>query len=178
MAMRRRRADEVIDSYRRRLVEDEAEGLRRGLAAWASQVRSDIALPVIPPELTDRPAEIWEPLLALADAAGPAWASTARVAAVAAVADSSRVGDQDTKLLAAIRDVFERSGESKMHTKKLLKKLEKQELTFTSSLDPQRLAAVLAPYGIKPKAFRDGTENTRGYYRDDFSDAWSRYLPP
>ena len=34
------------------------------------------------------------------------------------------------------------------------------------------------PYGIKPKLLRIGGDVVRGYVREDFGDAWRRYLPP
>lgn len=178
MAMRRRTDDEHIDRFRRRDVQADVQALSAGLARWSDQTRGKIHIPALPPELTDRAAEIWEPLLAVADIAGPEWATAVRVAAVAAVAGSSGVDDQDTRLLAAIRDVFQQSGDSKMHTEKLLKKLEKQDLVSVSGLTGLKLADILAPYDIKPKMFRNAGDNRRGYKRSDFTDAWSRYLPP
>jgi hypothetical protein len=35
----------------------------------------------------------------------------------------------------------------------------------------------LRPYGIKPKVIRIGGATPRGYRREDFEDAWVRYLP-
>ena len=33
-------------------------------------------------------------------------------------------------------------------------------------------------YGIKPKVIRVGGATPRGYRKEDFTDAWLRYLPP
>ena len=59
--------------------------LRGRLAAWASSIVT-VAWPTIPDGITDRDADIWEPLLAVADTAGEDWPERARVAAVALVA--------------------------------------------------------------------------------------------
>jgi hypothetical protein len=41
---------------------------------------------------------------------------------------------------------------------------------------PRRLAQLLKPYGIRSKDVRtNGTK--RGYKREDFQDAWERFLP-
>jgi hypothetical protein len=39
------------------------------------------------------------------------------------------------------------------------------------------LAARLRHYEIKPKVIRFGDTTARGYAREDFIDAWARYLP-
>ena len=72
--------------------EAEAEPLRWLLQCWAELVHS-YALdyvgpdrPVLPKGIEDRDADVWEPLLAMAELAGGHWPERARVAAVAAVA--------------------------------------------------------------------------------------------
>lgn len=40
----------------------------------------------------------------------------------------------------------------------------------------RQIAALLKPFGIKPKRMRIGTENKRGYEREQFKDAFIRYL--
>ncbi len=40
------------------------------------------------------------------------------------------------------------------------------------------LSRLLHPYGIKPKLLRIGGDVVRGYVREDFHDAWKRYLQP
>ena len=47
-----------------------------------------------------------------------------------------------------------------------------------SRLSDVGLAARLRDYGIKPKTIRTGDATPRGYWREDFEDAWRRYLPP
>jgi hypothetical protein len=41
-----------------------------------------------------------------------------------------------------------------------------------------KMAAILKHYEIAPHAIRDGEKVFKGYERDDFKDAWNRYLPP
>ena len=56
----------------------------------------------MPDGIEDRDADVWEPLLAVADAAGGTWPSRARVAAVALVADS-KAGHAEPRRPAARR---------------------------------------------------------------------------
>jgi len=87
--MRRRASTEIIEPYRLRIHAPEGHALRARLATWAAQIRPTISVAdEMPPEVTDRNADCWEALLALADAAGGNWPTLARVAAVALVADS------------------------------------------------------------------------------------------
>src|SRR4029077_7484004 len=44
-------------------------------------------------------------------------------------------------------------------------------------LDERRLAARLRQYGIQPRVVRIGGATPRGCRREDFVDAWERYLP-
>lgn len=45
-------------------------------------------------------------------------------------------------------------------------------------LSPHQLARMLAPFDIVPKAHRSSDGRVlRGYARNDFLDAWQRYLP-
>jgi hypothetical protein len=68
----------------------EAAPLAHTLEAWASIVVDELAAirPDLPPELSDRAADAWEALVALAEFAGDEWASRARTAAQALTAPS------------------------------------------------------------------------------------------
>ena len=73
--MRRRARNEKVEPFRARLHEKEGNALRDRLAKWAEHVRELVtdAWPEMPDGVTDRPADVWEPLLAVADAAGGDW---------------------------------------------------------------------------------------------------------
>ena len=87
--MRRRAPGEFRwKPFRRRLVKKEADPLLAQLAEWAESVAPSLAdyAPEMPPGVEDRGADCWEPLIAVADAAGGAWPGRARAAAVTFVA--------------------------------------------------------------------------------------------
>jgi hypothetical protein len=178
--MRRRAPAEHVEPYRRKLHAGNGHKLRDRLAAWATQINLDDVLPDMPPEITDRPADVWEPLLAVADAAGGKWPELARVAAVALVADSKAgTPSLGVRLLADLKDVF---GErDHMSTDEIIKQLcDMEEAPWGDmrgkAVDPRKLATLLKPYEVKSKAVRIGGKTLRGYAREDLWDSWIRYL--
>jgi hypothetical protein len=181
--MRRRAPNERVTPYRRREHAAEGEWLCGQLAAWAAAVTDRITVPEMPAEITDRDADCWEALFAIADVAGGQWPDAARVAGVAAVAAfrGEREGRATgPRLLSDLRDII---GDDKHKlTAVLLKALpEVNESPWADirgkPITDVGLANRLRPYGIRPKAIRVGDNILRGYYRADFEDAWCRYLP-
>jgi hypothetical protein len=80
--MRRRAPDETVEQFRHRRVKPIAAPVVERLAAWCRTIDIADADPAMPDGVMDRAAECWEPLLAIADAAGGAWPKLAREAAV------------------------------------------------------------------------------------------------
>jgi Protein of unknown function (DUF3631) len=82
--MRRRAPNEKVTPFRRRVHAPEGHALRSRLAAWAEKMVDLLTAsrPEMPPGIEDRNADVWEPLLAIADAIGGDWPERARVAAV------------------------------------------------------------------------------------------------
>ena len=95
--MKRRRVGEEVERLRYRNVAPEAEPLTDSLQAWAEAASPILrtANPELPDELSDRAADGWEPLLAIADLAGEPWATEARRAA----GILSAQGDEDESRL-------------------------------------------------------------------------------
>ncbi len=180
--MCRRAPTEPIEPYRRRIHAPEGHALRDRLAAWAAKVAPALesSFPSMPPEITDRPADVWEALLAIADAAGGDWPTRARVAAVALVADSKAATPSlGVRLLADLREIF--ANDQTLSTQIILSELTKLDEAPWADLrgkplDSRHLANYLRPYGIRSKTIRLGTETPKGYLREDFLDAWARYL--
>jgi hypothetical protein len=184
--MRRRAPDEQIEPFRVRKVRPEGDALRQRLARWASDngARLSRADPTMPPGITDRPADVWEPLIAIGDAAGRDWPTRARNAAVVLNGDRL-VADPSlgVRLLVDISSVFGEAGVDRLTSIELVTRLCTGEETPWGDLrgkplDPRGLARRLKPYGIKPGQHRFGLETGKGYLRSDFADAWNRYLAP
>lgn len=180
--MRRRAPGEAVLPFRRRQHGPEGERLRDDLADWATMIEPQVtgAWPEMPDSINDRNADVWEALLAIADAAGGHWPARARVAAVALVAQSA--GDRQSlgiKLLADLRDVFGQSDQ--MPTERILIELCKKEESPWGDLrgkplDARGLSQRLGKYDIKPITIRYGSGTPKGYRRTDLHDAWQRYL--
>ena len=83
--MRRRHAGEQVEPYRRRVHEPQGTVIKNKLATWARS--ATVRWPTLPDEIQDRDADVWEPLIAIADAVGGQWPSKARVAAVALISN-------------------------------------------------------------------------------------------
>ncbi len=188
--MKRRTREEAKGKPRFRLKRGWAEGrvLHDKLAQWAScpGVVEKLAAsePHIPEWLDERAADMWEPLLAIADMAGSDWTERARKAAKALSSNESREDDDlGVKLLSDVRDLFGKDVDrlSSEDVVAYLVKVEESpwaDMRNGKSLNKTGLAAMLRPFRIRPKPLRFQDETKRGYERTSFKDAWERYLPP
>jgi hypothetical protein len=179
--MRRRHSGERVEPFRPRLHESQGWYLREAIAAWAASMRSEIRWPSLPPQITDRDADVWEPLIAVADAAGGEWPRRARVTAVTLVTQARDVEPSlGIKLLTDMKIVF---GEAEaLSSKSVLADLHATAESPWGDmrgkpLDERGLAQRLRQYGIKSKTIRVGTILFKGYSRSDFVDVWDRYVP-
>jgi hypothetical protein len=178
--MRRRHAGEKVQPYRRRIHASEGNAIRDIIAVWARGFELS-EWPKLPPGVEDRSADVWEPLIAIADAIGGDWPKRAREAAVALVTAAKEVEPSlGVRLLANIREVFDAD---KLPTKVLLEKLCALPESLWRDLrgkplDDRGLANRLRQYDIKSRDVRTSTGTLKGYHRADFQDAWARYLPP
>lgn len=183
--MRRRAPDEHVEPFRHRVHAPEGHQLRDRLDEWARDIESKVtgAWPDMPDGIEDRNADVWEPLLAVADQAGGEWPDRARVTAVSLVTQAAdRPQTLGIRLLADLRDVFNEEEHVSFATDALLTKLrEIEEGPWAdlrgNPLDARGLARRLRAYDVKPKVIRLGEVTARGYTREDLVDAWSRYLP-
>jgi hypothetical protein len=195
----RRSRDECVERFRKREAESAVTSIRAMLAEWTRRQntieRLRTARPDVPTALSDRQADICEPLLAIADLAGRDWPERGRDALVRLCAGEN---DEDesigVKLLSAIREAFGAKGEDRLATKELLEQLVNQDtdapwagwwehdLKNDNIKGPgAKLARFLKPYHIKSRPFRVPDGTTRGYTREDFTDAWNataRQKPP
>jgi hypothetical protein len=182
--MRRRKTGERVEAFRRRVEESAGHALRDRISAWAATVKLDLAAawPSMPEGVTDRDADVWEALLAVADAATGDWPGRAREAAVALVAESKEsTPSLGIRLLADLRSVF--GANDQMATSTIVRALcDLNEAPWGAiakgqPLDARGLSARLRPYGVASKNLRVGDQVVKGYARGDLADAWSRYLP-
>ncbi|MDF3299978.1 DUF3631 domain-containing protein [Streptomyces tropicalis] len=192
--MRKKAPNEKAEPYRRRVHEKQGHALRDRLAEWATTVHGKVAeaWPEMPEGVTDRPADVWEPLLAVADAAGGQWPERSRVAC-AELVKAAQAGDEASlgvRLLTDLRDkVF--CGADRMPTAAILEVLLGLDDAPWGDLNDdgkpltsRGLSKLLSQYvrpdntPIRPRGIRVGSGTPKGYYADDLTDAWARYCPP
>jgi hypothetical protein len=187
--MRRRRRDEPAERFRRKRVLQEAQPLGDEFAAWATDdviATLEKADPLLPDELGDREQDVCELLVAIADLAGNGWPERARTGLVAVFKDAhdaQAAQSLGTRLLGDVRDVI---GElDKITTVQLLDLLNGLDerpwggWDDGAGLKPRNLAGLLRPFGVRSQTIRlDDAKTAKGYKRDDFEDAFARYLAP
>jgi hypothetical protein len=180
--MRRRAPLERIEPYRLRLHEATGHDLGDRLGTWVTEVTPSLeaAWPDMPPGVEDRPADVWVPLLAIADAAGGNWPDRARVACVelvqVAVSGEASLG---IRLLTDLRTVF--GDADALHTETILDALREIEEAPWADLHGKPLAArvlakLLGGYGIGSTTVKVEGKALKGYRREHLHDAWTRYL--
>lgn len=182
--LRRRTSDESCARWRERDGRLEADPIRLALESWAKKGTIEAlrnARPELPVGLSDRQADVWEPLLAIADSAEGQWPIRARKAALVL---SGSLEDQDivVELLRDIREIFEDVDAEAIATKDLIEKLvaadDRPWATWRHDkpITARGLARLLSPLGIHPSDQRIAGRH-RSYRIDAFGDAFSRYLP-
>jgi hypothetical protein len=183
--MRRRAPDEHVEPWRRRISKPDADRLAARLQAWSTTVNPvENGWPNMPAGVEDRDADVWEALLAVADAAGGHWPQSARVAAVTAVTAARRRHPSiGVLLLRDIKKVFNSHQPSdKLLTEDIIRGLTGMDeapwatIRRGEPIDPRGLSSRLGKYGISSKAQRLGEDVFKGYARSQFEDAWKRYV--
>lgn len=162
--------------------------IRQKLARFAQDAGAVIeqSRPDLPDILSDRAQDNWDPLLAIADYAGGHWPVTARHTALAIFAKTKDEDNQSAgmMLLCDIQTLFDDDLQrTKITSADLLEKLLEIEDRPWSEwskgwpITTSKIARYLKPFGLAPKTIREGCKTAKGYIRDDFEDAFSRYIP-
>jgi hypothetical protein len=139
------------------------------------------ATPIIPEHLNDRAAEIWEPLLALADLAGGDWPGLARQAAVGLHA-TAQEANPISSLLLDIFLHFIMSKSNRLFTADLVNALNLRldrpwaALNKGKAITDLWLATQLRPYGIRSRTMRIGEQRAKGYLQEELEDVFRRYI--
>ncbi|MGD1083704.1 MAG: DUF3631 domain-containing protein [Verrucomicrobiota bacterium] len=138
--------------------------------------------PAIPETLNDRAADIWEPLLVLADLAGEGWPEKGREAAEGLAKEAM----EDNPLGSLFLDIlveFMLAKSGRLRSRSIVAGLNQQadrpwmQLRKGKEIDELWLARQLAPYGIRPRTIRLESTTAKGYMQDDFGESFRRYIP-
>ncbi|MEX0754121.1 MAG: DUF3631 domain-containing protein [Actinomycetota bacterium] len=189
--MHRRAGGEVVARWRRRRVEAEARPIRQSLAALVAHLDLDALGNAEPDELatlSDREADLWEPLFSMADTIGGLWPG--RVRAAALELHGHRLDERESDallLLSAIRTVFDRLGVDRIHTQTLVRELLEEDGPWVGWWEHDhgkgqlqaagsKVAKLLRPFEITSDDLRIGEDVRKGYRCSAFEDVWLRYL--
>lgn len=162
----------------------ETTTLRRQCARFVLDHADAIARarPEIPPSLNDRAADIWEPLLALADLAGGPWPEQARAAALT-LTSGAEEQNPIASLLLDILLVFSGANVDRIFSRELVTGLNRlgerpwNEMNRGREITELWLSKRLRTYGLKPRNIRVAEVQAKGYARGDFDEVFRRYIP-
>lgn len=173
--MRKRRAsDPDVQPFDDELVAPHLARVFKACEVWGAYAVDPLKVAVPDVPVINRAAQIWRPLVAIADLAGSGWGERARVACKQLT--EQKPPPLGELLLAAVRDVFR--DDKQLSTGELMGRL--AELpdpqwrydTFTG----RAMSRLLAGYDVRSQTIRVGGQPMRGYTRKSFEDAWGQYL--
>jgi hypothetical protein len=178
-------ADEDVEEFDEEEAGPAAEALRDRLEAFA--LRGVDRLRGLRPERLEgvdpRTKEIAKPLLQVAELAGGEWPARGRRAL--SELDGGDLEDPSigVELLRDIRGVFDALEADRISSKELRAELIEIEGSPWSEwrkgnpITQRAITDRLKPFGIRKREVRFGDSTTKGYVREQFEDAWKRYLP-
>ena len=177
--MKKRKRTERVEPWRERVNAEEAKAIGDELGCWMGN--ASLSLPENMP-VEDRAADVWEPLIMVADAAGRHWPANARAAARVLTSKKPQAS-QGVQLLHDLQIVF--GTNDKMRSEEIITALTALEGSpwqgfhaDGSSLNYRDLASLLREYDIRPRdVWIDGAAS-KGYHADDLRDPWDRYVHP
>jgi len=186
----------VVLELRRKLPHEKVERIRYAEPNQFGELRSKLARfaedfseavknarPSLPNSLNDRAQDNWEPLLAIAMTASDEWFKKGTSAALKLSDVESASQTIGTELLSDIQKIFKDKNVDRIATADLLSTLcaddERPWQTYSKGfpITPKQLANKLKAYDIKSKSIRIGNTTAKGYEKDKFTDAFSRYIP-
>jgi putative DNA primase/helicase len=185
--LHRRKADEPVQDFR----SDRAghlHDLASQAARWTADHKKELLRldPTMPGSLFNRRADVWRPLVAIAEVAGGGWPE--RVWAAAAALEGSAADETESItviLFGDIRATFEKCGDDKIPSAKLAEYLNDMEdrpwPEYGRSRKPittVQIARLLKRHMISPNTIRMGDKTPKGYHLDQFKNAFARYLLP
>ena len=141
--------------------------------------------PEIPTCSNGRAEDNWRPLIGIAELADGIWPERARKA-FSKFNSESEGGDEETMRVQVLRDIqtiFDQTEEKGMWSESLIEKLIEMEDQPWSEykggckpISPHSLGRLLKPFGIGSVQIWESGSNRRGYRRDQFEDAFTRFL--
>ena len=151
--------------------------------------------PELPKEVHGRTADVWRPLISVADACGPGWGMLARETALA-FAKHYRDEDIIVILLTAIRDVFDAIGWDRLQLEQIVEALHAMEAAGwdewrgeQGDQRPHKITKAEISHILRarfrvasrsvwpPPPRRPEHKSRKGYWRSDLEPLWAAYCP-
>jgi hypothetical protein len=181
VSMKRRSRDEAVSRFRIGRA-PELDEIARKAARWIADNAAAIRKcePDIPAAIFNRAADNWAPLFAIAEFVGSDASKRLRQAALATCGFEEEMS-YNAELLADIREVFTENGSERISSADLVAALVAMtdrpwgECSHGKPLTQNQLARRLKAFELRPRIMRVNGIPAKGYERDDFSDAFSRY---
>lgn len=174
----RARADEKLERFK----PDAAKPLHQRATDWGKQNVGDLrsAEPGDLPKRLNRNSrnyDNWAILSRIAMVVGDGWPERVAAAAEALEGDGLSGGEA---VLAKIKEVFDATGSPKISSAELAEKLtakvqDDDDVEFRS-MTPRSMSKQLKPFDIKPGKVWIGGSAVQGYSREQFDDAFARYV--
>lgn len=166
-----------VDSYRERMHGPIARGLNKALSDWGQNHALELttAWPTLPNGVDNRDADVWEPLVATAECAGPEWSKRAQ-AACRAIVLADVVSDPSLTPTEALVKALARvwKGERQLPTATIITRLmELPDAPYKNMWPNPRtaameLSALLRPLKIEVTKIRTGERSLQGYKLEQF----------
>jgi Protein of unknown function (DUF3631) len=180
-----KRDDEKVEEFNQ-LDDAEFAVLRRKFARWAADNAAVLkdAKPTMPIGMNNRAAANWRLLLAIAELAGDPWPQRAHEAAERLSRGGRRPSD-GVQLLAAIKIMFT-GGKTELTSEGIVAELRSDPTALWADynrgglITQRQVAHLLDAYDIHPGPLHPTKRKhfaRRGYKREQFTDAFARYLP-
>lgn len=175
--MRKANGRVKLEDYRLKKVRFQYAQVREVLDKWSRSSGGVLEMVDIDNPLTDRDADKWEPLLAIAALAGGDWKK--RVSRAARLLERDDAGDELPLSTLMVRNIQtyveeqELTEGDRIFTKVLVKALVDDFDWDPELISPRSIAKVLGNYGLEPGDVRVGKKVAKGYKVSDLNIAFN-----
>jgi putative DNA primase/helicase len=160
--------------------------LCRKLVRWCADIKGRLnQKPALPAGAFNRVADNWRPLFSIAEAAGGDWPARAARAFEKLTSQDGVDQGKGVLLLQDIHGIFEKAAKGKLPSREICNELNQMEERpwpewgkRGDGMTPVQLAMLLRSFKIQPRNIKlaDGAV-PKGYWLEDFQEAFQRYLP-
>lgn len=190
IVMQKRKGDQEVRPFRLKYAQDALKRAKGMLEEWAMDAVDvlEFSCPEMP--VFDRQADVWEPLISIAEMASRVdsasddsarvdsdWYSLAIRACKELTAGSTGEPlSPGLRLLHDVREVF--ADAPVMFTRDVLAAIQELPDNPWGTLDPRKLGRILAEYDVRPTTVRNGDDCAKGYRAEDLAVAWTKFNVP